>query len=281
MAIIADGKKISSDIIQKVKHEVGILKKKGVCPKLAVVLVGKDKPSLSYVKKKEDACGEAEIDFSLYRYPENIKTGVLAEEIERIQKKDCLSGLIVQLPLGKKIDQNIVLNKINPELDVDFLTNESLGQLVRGSNKLMPPTSAAIMEVIRYYKIDIINKHAVIIGRGGLVGKPLANIFMNMQLTVSVCHKELRNINEFTKSADVIITGAGVRGLVKGRMIKENAVVIDAGVCFVEGVMYGDMDFDSVEKKAGLVTPTPGGVGPITVAKLLENVVLNAKLIKK
>jgi len=279
MNTIVDGRKVSSNILKKLKIKVSQLGEQNIIPKLAVVLVGDDKPSQAYVKKKREASNEIGIKFSLHHYPGNISTANLIQEIKKIQLKRDLSGLIVQLPLPKNIETEKVLNQINPEIDVDYLTFTNLGKLITGENELVPPTPGAALEILKYYKIKLNNKYVVLIGRGKLIGRPLANLFLHQPVTLSVCNSTTKNLSEFTKKADVIVTGVGKHNLVTGKMIKEGACVIDTGVCFEEGKMYGDIDFKTVSEKASLVTPTPGGIGPITVAKLLENTVINSEII--
>lgn len=278
MVIIADGKKISLAILRKAKERVNQLRKHNITPRLAVILVGKDKPSQTYVKKKEEAAKKIGVNFFLYHYLENISNEELVSEIKKIQTKEKLSGLIVQLPLPDTIDTEKVLNAIDPKIDVDYLTFNNLGKLVMGNNELIPPTPGAALEILDYYNVDLEGKYVVLIGRGKLIGKPLANIFIHRPVTLSVCNSTTKNLAEFTKRADIIVTGVGKYNILTGEMVKKGAAVVDTGVCFKDGKMYGDIDFESVKEKASVVTPTPGGVGPITVAKLLENTVMNAEI---
>ena len=279
MNTIVNGKKVSSNILKKLKIKVGQLKEHNIIPKLAVVLVGDNKPSQTYVRKKKEASDGIGVKFYLHHYPDNISTASLIQEIKKIQSKRNLSGLIVQLPLPKNIETEKVLNQIDPEIDVDYLTFTNLGKLITGENELIPPTPGAVLEILKYYKIKLDNKYVVLIGRGKLIGRPLANLFLHKPVTLSVCNSTTKNLVEFTKKADIIVTGVGKYNLVTGEMIKKGACVIDTGVCFEGGRMYGDIDFKTVSKKASLVTPTPGGIGPITVAKLLENTVINSKIV--
>lgn len=253
------------------------LRQKGFAPRLSVVLVGDDKPSQTYVRKKGEACEKIGIEFSLHEYPAEIKEEEIISEIKKIQNEEKLSGLIVQLPLPEHLDTKKIINYIDPDIDVDYLTYINLGKLLIGKNEFRPPTPGAIMEILNYYNIDLYGKYVTLVGRGELIGKPLANILFHEEVTFSVCNKTTKKLEDFTLNSDVIITGVGKHNLITGDMIKKDAVVIDAGTTFVDGKMYGDIEFGSVEKKAGLVTPTPGGVGPITVAKLLENTVICAE----
>lgn len=273
---IVDGNKIADTILDRLKKEVERLK---VRPHLAVVLVGDDQPSIAYVRRKQEAASKVGIKFSLYRFPAQIPLTDLISEIRNIQKQD-LTGIIVQLPLPPALDKKRILNELDPEIDVDYLSWESLGKLVVGENPLIPPTPGAILEILKYYKVNLTGAHVVMVGAGDLIGKPLSNLFLHMPLTLTICRKETKNLSDFTKQADILITGAGKAGLIKGDMVKKGVVAIDAGVSFKGKKIFGDLEFDAVSKKALVISPTPGGVGPITVAKLLENVVEIAKVKK-
>lgn len=279
MAQIVDGKEIAGKILEDLKKRVRKLKALGIEPALAVVLVGKDKPSMTYVRKKGEAAGAIGLAFFKYEIEENISKEELLEKVKRVQSEHDLSGLIVQLPLPAKFREATreIVNQIGKSIDVDCLTYDSLGKVMMGKSLLAPPTPGAIMEVLKHYRVDLKGKSVCLIGRGDLIGKPLASMLQNEPVTLITCGKSTPDISVFTRKADVIITGVGKKDLLTGEMVKEGAVVIDAGVCFEESLMYGDIDFESVARKASLVTPTPGGVGPITVAKLLENTVLSAE----
>ena len=270
---IVDGNRIAEKILIGLKAEI---RKHGLRPHLAVVLVGNDKPSETYVKRKKEAALSIGVRFSLYQFSANITTEKLIAEIQEIQNQD-LSGIIVQLPLPKNLDKKKVLNAIKPELDVDFLTWESLGKLVIAENNLVPPGPGAILEILNAHKVNLKGQHIVLVGQGDLIGKPLTNLLIHMPVTLTTCNKETKNLASLTKEADILITGVGKANLIQAKMVKKGAVVIDAGVSFVNKKMYGDVNFKEVSKVAALITPTPGGVGPITVAKLLENTVRNAR----
>ena len=277
MSIIVDGKKIAQEILDNLKIRVEKLRQNGVEIKLGVVLVGGDKPSQTYVRNKGKACEKVGIEFQLYNYSAEIETKELIAEVQKIQKDNNLSGLIIQLPLPGHIVTKKVINYIKPEIDVDCLTFFNLGKLLIGKNEFRPPTPGAIMEILNHHQIDLNGKYVTLVGRGELIGKPLANILFHEEVTFSVCNKSTKRLEDFTLNADVVISGVGKHNLITGKMIKPGAVVIDAGTSFVDGKMYGDLEFDSVAEVASLVTPTPGGVGPITVAKLLENTVTVAE----
>ena len=271
--LIVNGNKIAREILGKLKVKI---EQKRLKTHLAVVLVGDDKPSATYVKKKQEAAHSIGVKFSLYKFPASISELKLISEIKKIQKQD-LQGIIVQLPLPKSLDKKKILNAIDPGIDADFLTWESLGKLVIGENSLVPPSPGAILEILKYHKVALRGKHIVLVGQGDLIGKPLTNLLIHMPVTLTTCNRDTKNLATITKTADILITGVGKANLIKGSMVKRGAVVIDAGVSFIGKKMHGDIDFDSVKKVASIITPTPGGVGPITVAKLLENTVLNSK----
>jgi len=277
MGKIINGRAIADKILKKTAIRVAKLKKKKITSKLAVILVGNDKPSQSYVRMKELAAKKIGMDFALYIYPENITQKELTAEINKIQKDKKLSGLIVQLPLPNHLYTTEVLNTIKPEIDVDCLTDTNLGKLLMKTNYLTPPTPAAAIVILQELKINPAGKNITIIGMGALVGKPLAIIMVNERANVVTCNSQTKNIEEKCLTADIIITGVGKRNILKGNMVKPGAIVIDTGICFEKGKVYGDIDFEEVIKKASFVTPTPGGVGPITIANLLYNTLLCAE----
>ncbi len=276
MHTIVNGHKIATQIYSRIKRQ------RGVTAKLGVVLVGNHKPSQTYVRKKGEAAESCGVDFLLLHLPSRISTKQLVAEVKQLQQpRYGLTGLIVQLPLPKHINTGKVLESIDPSIDVDCLSQTSLGKLVTGSYWIEPPTPGAIIEILRYHKVPLVGAKVVIIGAGSLVGRPLANMLFHEQATVSVLNRSTRHLAAYTKTADIVVTGVGHHGVLTGAMIKPGAVVIDAGVSFVGKKMYGDIDFKTVVKKARLVTPTPGGVGPLTVAKLIENTVKCAKKLSR
>jgi methylenetetrahydrofolate dehydrogenase (NADP+) / methenyltetrahydrofolate cyclohydrolase len=275
--MIVNGKKIAEKIFTRLQGEVSVLKQQGINPKLGVFLIGNDQPSHAYVGKKREACKQIGMEFLLKKYEENITECELISAIEDVQKNENLTGLIVQLPLPGHIDAGRVIKHINPKIDVDCLTEVNLGKLVTGDYIIEPPTPGAILEILKYYDVELIGKNVVLIGTGTLIGRPLANLLFHMKTTITICSAATQNLIELTKKADIIISGVGKHNLITGDMIKKDAVIIDAGVCFVDGKMYGDTKFDEVNKKASLITPTPGGVGPLTVAKLVENTIKCAR----
>lgn len=274
---LINGKLIAERIREENAKMVAELKKKHITPKLAVILVGDDKPSQTYVNKKMDQAEEIDMDFALYKMEEKISTDELIAKMSEIQKDSDLSGLIVQLPLPEHIDTKKILNEIRPELDVDCLTEENQKKIETGANTIIPPTPGAVMAIIEELKTNVKDKNVVIIGKGILVGKPLSFILKHMGANVTVCDSKTTDIKEKCLQADIIITGVGKKDIVRGDMIKPDAIIIDAGTCFVDGKLYGDVNVSEVLPKAAYVTPTPGGVGPITVSMLLRNTIIFAQ----
>lgn len=272
MSNIIDGKKISQKIFNRLEKQARVLKKQSTVLKLAVVLVGNDKASVSFIKKKEEACNRIGIDFELYKFTKDINTGNLSKKINIIQNDKELSGLVIQLPLPYRINTRNILEEIKPALDVDCLTSYNQGKLTTGIPIILPPTAAACTHLLDEYKVNLIGKHVVIVGRGDLVGKPLSIILTQDRNTITVCNKYTRKLKDIVLQADILITATGTVNLIKGDMVKRGVIVLDAGIGFKGKKLYGDCNFKSVSKKARLITPVPGGVGPVTVAKLLENI---------
>ena len=277
MGQLIDGKAIAKKINEQTAARVTALKQKGLAPKLAVVLVGDDPASRTYVKNKGKAAKTIGLEFALHEIDGSTKTTILLEKIFELQRDKALSGLIVQLPLPAHIDTNAILNSISPERDVDCLTDANIGKLVMKTNSIAPPTPSAVMSILEELQIDPVGKNVTIIGVGPLVGKPLAIMLMNARASVTTCNSKTKDTKEKCLAADIIVTGVGRKNVLRGDMVRVGAIVIDTGVDFVDGKMSGDVNVAEVIKKAAYVTPTPGGVGPITVARLLANTVSCAK----
>lgn len=270
--MIINGQKIAENLLVKLKRRVSDLENKSITPKLGVILVGQDKPSLAYVHQKEKACRKIGIDFKLYQFSKNISTKKLCQKIKNIQRQK-LSGLIIQLPLPKHLHVQQVLDSVNPKIDVDCLTSFNIGKLATKTQEIMPPTCGAILDLLNAHKINLKGKHVVVVGRGDLVGKPLSILLTQRLITLTICTKLTRNLGKLTKQADVLISGVGKPNLIKANMVKRGVVIIDAGFFVKNKKIYGDVDFKRVKHFASIISPVPGGVGPVTVAKLLENVV--------
>ncbi len=275
---LIDGKQLAKQISIQTKKRAESLVSKGLQPKLAVLFVGDDKPSHTYVRTKERAAKKAGIDFSLTELPANASKEKIINTIHEIQKDNTVTGLIAQLPLPNREWENDVVNAIRPDIDVDCLTDTNLGKLVAETNLIAPPTPGAVMDILDSLDVDIVGKHVVIVGTGTLVGKPLAIMLMNRLATVVTCNIHTKDLKKQCKQADILVSAVGKKHLITEDMIKKGAVVIDAGVDFDRGEMFGDVDVDNVLKHASHVTPTPGGVGPLTVARLLKNTVTLTEL---
>lgn len=276
MNYLIDGKIIAQRVLDDTAIKVAKLKQIGIQPKLAVVLVGNDLPSQTYVNRKRLAAEKAGIAFHLEHLPETTDKALIIRAINELQADKNLSGLIVQIPLPEPLYTAEVLNAIDPRVDVDCLTNENLGKLMMNTAPWLPPTPAAVMEILHTLNLEVTGKNVAIVGVGALVGKPLAIMMMNKRASVTTINSTTADIKEKCLRADIIVTGVGRVNIVRGDMVKPGAVVIDTGVSFTDGVMSGDVAVAEIVDHA-FVTPTPGGVGPITVAKLLANTVAAAE----
>ena len=279
MALI-DGKAIAEKIQAKTAARVQELQAKGITPRLEVVLVGDDKPSATYVRKKGQAAAKIGIAFKLHTLAASTTTPELIAYLQDIQAAGYLSGLIVQLPLPETLYTPDVLNVLNPDIDVDCLTDVNLGRLVMKTNWLVPPTPGAVMSILHELQVPIAGQNVTILGMGALVGKPLAIMMVNEGASVTTVNSRTRDTKEKCLAADIIVTGVGKKDVLRDDMVRPGAVVIDTGVDFVDGKMYGDVNVAEVLETAAWVTPTPGGVGPITVARLLWNTVICAERIQ-
>ncbi|MEK7158613.1 MAG: bifunctional 5,10-methylenetetrahydrofolate dehydrogenase/5,10-methenyltetrahydrofolate cyclohydrolase [Patescibacteria group bacterium] len=277
MSILIDGKAVAKKIERETAQHVKELATRGVIPKLTVVLVGDDRASVTYVHKKGQLAKNVGIKFELLKLPASITSSDLQRRLRDIQRDRTLSGLIIQLPLPEHLTAPDVLNSIQPNLDVDGLTDVSMGRLMMGTADILPPTPSAVMTILEHLSVDLTGKSITIVGTGALVGKPLSVLMMNANATVTTCNAATRNLDTECRSADILISAVGQPGLIRGTMIKKNAIVVDTGIAFVNGKMTGDVNVEEAMTVAHAVTPTPGGVGPITVARLLWNVVQFAK----
>jgi len=269
--IILDGKKLSEEILNNLSREI---KNRRLKLALVVVLVGEDAVSKIFIKQKEMACDRSGIVFRLFRLSAKIGLPELKKGINEIVRDSDNSGIVIQLPLPKQVsDVQEILNLIPPEKDVDVLSEESLGKFSQGTSPILPPTVSGVSHILKKYRIDVRGKNIVVVGAGRLVGYPLALWLLRENATVTVLNKYTQGLSSFTKKADILISGVGLPGLIKGNMVRKGVVVIDAGSSLKGGKIVGDIDFKSVSKKASYITPVPGGVGPMTVACLLENLI--------
>lgn len=275
---ILDGKAVSLKVKESVKVRADELKKFGVEPTLAVVLVGEDKASQTYVRAKEKACNEYGIKSVAHRLSENTTQNELLALINVLNLDDSIHGILVQLPLPKHIDTNVVLAAIDPRKDVDGFHAVNVGKLVSGLDGFVPCTPLGVMEILKEYGIDVAGLNAVVIGRSNIVGKPMANLLLNASATVTVTHSKTKNLKEICKNADLIVAAIGKPFFLKADMVKDGAVVVDVGINRLDdGRLVGDVDFDEVAQKCSYITPVPGGVGPMTIAMLLNNTILAAQ----
>ncbi|MCS7257925.1 MAG: bifunctional 5,10-methylene-tetrahydrofolate dehydrogenase/5,10-methylene-tetrahydrofolate cyclohydrolase [candidate division WOR-3 bacterium] len=292
--ILLDGKEVSSKIKESLKIEVAELNAKGIVPNLGVILVGEFPPSVIYVRNKEHACKEVGIKTTTIHLKENVAESELMRIIEEWNANPKISGILVQMPLPPHINHHRILNTILPTKDVDGLCNLNLGNLISGREPYFYPcTPLGIIELLYYYQITPRGRHCVIVGRGELVGKPLANMLLLKNIfqyegnaTVTVCHSQTPNLSYYTSLADILIVAIGKPEFVKKEMVKDNAVVVDVGVNRISvnknnkniTKLVGDCDFEALKEKVYAITPVPGGVGPMTVAMLLKNTVRASKI---
>lgn len=275
---ILDGKAVSLKVKKSVKVRADELKKFGIEPTLAVVLVGEDKASQTYVRAKEKACNEYGIKSVAHRLSENTTQNELLALINVLNLDDSIHGILVQLPLPKHIDTNVVLAAIDPRKDVDGFHAVNVGKLVSGLDGFVPCTPLGVMEILKEYGIEVAGLNAVVIGRSNIVGKPMANLLLNASATVTVTHSKTKNLKEICKNADLIVAAIGKPFFLKADMVKDGAVVVDVGINRLDdGRLVGDVDFDEVAPKCSYITPVPGGVGPMTIAMLLNNTILAAQ----
>lgn len=256
--------KIRVELKQKISHS-------RVQPGLAVILVGHDPASKMYVQFKSEASEEVGMYLETIELPEEVPQKKLMHIIRRLNKNKKIHGILVQLPLPKHIDPLLVLDSIDPRKDVDGFHPENVGWHIIGRPYLMPATTRGIARLVEAHHIPVHGKHVVVVGKSNIVGKPTAMWFMNQQATVTICHKYTVDLSQYTKQADILVTATGVPRLITADMVKKGVVVIDAGITKLKGEVVGDVDFEAVSKKASAITPVPGGVGPMTVASLLEN----------
>ncbi len=275
---ILDGKKVSAKVRKNLKLEVDNLKKEGVKPKLAVIMVGDDIASKVYVRNKNKACEEIGIEYEEFLLNTDTTMEELLNVIDNLNKNQNIDGILLQSPIPKHLDINKAFRAILPEKDVDGFHPINAGKLSIGEKCFVPCTPHGVVKIMDEYNIETEGKNVVIVGRSNIVGKPLIQCMLQKNATVTVCHSKTKNLEEFTKKADILIVAIGKQKFITENMVREGVVVIDIGINRnEEGKIVGDVDFDNVSKKASYITPVPGGVGPMTVAMLMENVVEAAK----
>lgn len=278
MAVVIDGKSLAKKIREGLKEDVAKLKKKGIIPKLAVIMVGDDKASKVYVKNKSKACEEIGIEYEEFLRNSDITMDELLSLIDELNARDDIHGILLQSPIPKHLDINKAFNRIDYRKDVDGFNPVNVGKLVIGEDCFISCTPFGVMKMLEEYGIDIEGKNAVVVGRSNIVGKPLAQCLLAKNATVTICHSRTKNIHQITTNADILVAALGKPRYIKDTMVKEGAVVIDVGINRTEdGKLVGDVDFESVSKNASYITPVPGGVGPMTIAMLMTNLVKAAK----
>lgn len=277
MATIIDGKELSKKIRGQVKEEVESLNKKGIYPKLAVIMVGEDPASKVYVRNKSKACNEAGIEYEEFILNENIEMDELLSVIEKLNNRKDIHGILLQSPIPKQLDIYKAFEAIDAKKDVDGFNPINIGKLELNRETFISCTPHGVIKMLEEYNINLKGANVVVLGRSNIVGKPLVQCLLNKDATVTICHSKTKNIEEITQNADILISAIGKPKFVTANMVKENAVVIDVGINRLETGLVGDVDFEEVSKKASYITPVPGGVGPMTIAMLLHNVVIAAK----
>ena len=278
MAIILDGKALAKKTREELKIKVDELKKKNIFPKLAVIMVGDDPSSKIYVRNKSKACEEVGIEYEEHLLSADIEMKTLLDLINELNNRKDVHGILLKSPIPKNLDINLAFRTIKPEKDVDGFNPINVGKLSLNQDCFVSCTPFGIMRMLSEYNIETEGKHAVIIGRSNIVGKPMLQCLLNKNATVTVCHSKTQNLTEITKQADILVCAIGKPNFVTEDMVKEGAVVIDVGINRnAEGKVCGDVDFENVSKKASYITPVPGGVGPMTIAMLMNNIVKAAK----
>lgn len=279
MAKILDGKAVSAAVKEQVAEETAALKEKGIVPGLAVVIVGDDPASHVYVNNKKKACAQVGFHSEEYALPAQTTQEELLALVDTLNKKPDINGILVQLPLPAHLDEKSVIESIDPKKDVDAFHASNVGKIMIGDYHFLPCTPAGVMELLKSEKIDVCSKNCVVIGRSNIVGKPMAMLLLHQHGTVTICHSRTKNLREVCAQADILVAAVGIAKFVKGDMVKEGAVVIDVGMDRDEnGKLCGDVDFAQVEPKASYITPVPGGVGPMTIAMLMKNTLMAARL---
>ena len=282
MAEIIDGKLVSTVVRSKIAEEILDFKNNtGIVPGLAVVIVGDNPASMVYVRNKKKACEQVGINSYEIALPADISEADLLERVIQLNNDESVHGILVQLPLPAHINEETIINAIDPKKDVDAFHPSNVGRIMIGNYSFLPCTPAGIMDLLDYYNISISGKKCVVLGRSNIVGKPMAHLLLEKNGTVTVCHSRTADLKEETKNADILVVAIGKPEFVTADMVKDGAVVIDVGINRTEdGKLVGDVDFAGVSNVASYITPVPGGVGPMTITTLLKNTLTAAKMIK-
>lgn len=279
MAELINGKAVAASVRAQVSQKVLELKSKGVTPGLAVVIVGDDSASRTYVNNKKKACAEVGIYSEVYALPASTSQQELLDLINKLNQKKDINGILVQSPLPNGLDEAAIVEAIDPNKDVDAFHPSNVGRIMIGNYHFLPCTPAGVIELLNSANIDISGKNCVVIGRSNIVGKPMAMLLLHNNGTVTICHSKTKNLTEICQNADILVAAIGKPKFVTADMVKQGATVIDVGMDHDEnGKLCGDVDFVNVEKKVSYITPVPGGVGPMTIAMLLKNTISAAKI---
>lgn len=270
-ATVIDGRVVAKNWKEKIARQVAQNVQNGVTPHLAVVLVGENPASQVYVRNKENSCNKAGMKSSVIRLPEDCAQNTLEETVLALNADESVHGILVQLPLPKHLDEARVLALIDPDKDVDGFHAMNSGRLMNGQPGFVPCTPLGVMKLLEAYDIPVRGKHAVVIGRSNIVGKPMAMLLLAADATVTICHSKTENLAEITRQADILVAAVGRANFVTADMVKPGAAVIDVGINRVDGQLVGDVDYAAVSEVAGAITPVPGGVGQMTIAMLLAN----------
>ncbi len=278
MAKIIDGKQIAKEVRAEIAAECAELKKKGIVPGLAVVIVGTDPASQVYVRNKKKACEEVGFHSEVFELPEETTEEELLALVKKLNEDVNIHGILVQLPLPKHLDDEVIIANIDPKKDVDAFHPSNVGKIMIGNYDFLPCTPAGVMVLLEKSGIDVSGKECVVVGRSNIVGKPQAMLLLHANGTVTICHSRTKNLSEVTRRADILVVAIGRADFITGDMVKDGAVVIDVGMNRkADGKLTGDVDFATVEPKASYITPVPGGVGPMTITMLLRNTLTSAK----
>ncbi|MDQ0175134.1 bifunctional methylenetetrahydrofolate dehydrogenase/methenyltetrahydrofolate cyclohydrolase FolD [Bacillus chungangensis] len=277
-AYLMDGKKLAQKLRESMKKEVAMLKEQGITPGLAVILIGNNPASRTYVNSKQKSCKALGMNSLLIEFPDTISEETVLDKIKELNDDHSIHGILVQLPLPVHISDMKVIDTIVPEKDVDGFHPINIGKMMTGQDAFLPCTPYGIMELLHDSGISIEGKHAVVVGRSNIVGKPIGQLLLNEHATVTYCHSRTKELTTYTKQADILIAAIGKANFITASHIKEGAIVIDVGINRDEtGALCGDVDFEQVKDKASYITPVPGGVGPMTITMLLHNTLQSAK----
>lgn len=274
---LIDGRKQANDIKEKLKKEINALKEQGVIPGLAIILVGHDPASEIYVKNKIKTCDELGICTLLYHFTEESSEKEIIAQIKDLNEDDGIDGILIQSPLPAIFNEDKIISYVDPKKDVDGFGINNLGALLSNNELIIAATPLGILKMLENESVSLEGKNVVVVGASRIVGRPMATLLLNRGATVTICHNKTKNLKEITSNADILIVAIGQAKFITSDFVKEGAVVIDVGINRIDNHLYGDVDFDSVSKKASLITPVPGGVGPMTIVMLLSNVVDVAK----